>query len=188
MFLDSFRQDVRVGLRLLLKEKSFCFLAVLVLDLGIGGATPQFTVVNAIGLRGLAFPHPEQLMTVGLIDPEAGDQKIVGQGGRINGKAATVIGVMPPNFKFPVSEELWVPYYNEFPLRPRGAPIFGAGNSAPAIMGRLKPDVTLDQVNAEFVGLARRLAGENPKTNQNLTSANIQPLANSMVGPQFRQT
>src|SRR5436190_5625034 len=287
MFLDSFRQDVRVGLRLLLKEKSFCFLAVLVLGLGIGGATTQFTVVNAIALRGLSFPHPEQLMTVGLIDPKASDQNnnfglgnipsaqdyedlknaqhsfammaaylngstinisyknnpqrytggyvtedffkilgvspimgrdftaeddkpgaekvailghevwkrdfggdpnIVGQSVRINGKAATVIGVMPPNFKFPVSEELWVPYYNEFPLTPRGAPIFGAGNAAPSIMGRLKPDVTLDQVNAEFVGLARRLAEENPKTNQNFTSANVQPLVNSMVGPQFRQT
>ena len=31
MILDSFRQDVRVGLRVLFKEKSFCFLAVLVL-------------------------------------------------------------------------------------------------------------------------------------------------------------
>src|SRR2546430_17315635 len=74
MFLDSFRQDVRVGLRLLLKEKSFCFLAVLVLGLGIGGATTQFTVVNAIALRGLSFPDPEQLMTVGLIDSKASDQ------------------------------------------------------------------------------------------------------------------
>jgi predicted permease len=46
----------------------------------------------------------------------------------------------------------------------------------------------LDQVNAEFVGLARRLAQENPKTNQNLTSASVQPLLNSVIGPQFRQT
>src|SRR5437899_7250062 len=74
MILDSFRQDVRVGLRVLFKDKSFCFLAVLVLGLGIGGATTQFTVVNAIALRGLSFPHPEQLMTVGLIDPKASDQ------------------------------------------------------------------------------------------------------------------
>src|SRR5438128_3008383 len=284
---ESFPQDIRIGLRVLFKEKSFCFLAVLVLGLGIGGATTQFTVVNAVVLRGFSFPHPEQLMSVGLIDPQAsapnnnfgignipsaqdyedlrnaqqsfaqmaaylsgstinlsyknnpqrytgayvtedlfkiigvspmmgrdftaednkpgaekvtilsheiwqrdfsGDRNIVGQGVRINGKAATVIGVMPPNFKFPVSEELWVSYYNEFPLTPRGAPIFGAGNAAPSIMGRLKPDVTLDQVNAEFVGLARRLAEENPKTNQNFTSANVQPLVNSMVGPQFRQT
>ena len=74
MILDSFRQDVRVGLRVLLKDKTFCFLAVLVLGLGIGGATTQFTVVNAIALRGFSFPHPEQLMSVGLIDPKASDQ------------------------------------------------------------------------------------------------------------------
>src|SRR6266516_3566264 len=68
---ESFFQYVRVGLRVLFKEKSFCFLAVLVLALGIGGATTQFTVVNAIVLRGFSFPHPEQLMNVGLIDPQA---------------------------------------------------------------------------------------------------------------------
>src|SRR5213083_3157854 len=71
---ESFFQDVRVGLRVLIKEKSFCFLAVLVLALGIGGATTQFSVVNAIVLRGFSFPHPEQLVSVGLIDPKATDQ------------------------------------------------------------------------------------------------------------------
>src|ERR1700757_4775761 len=68
---ESFLQDVRISLRVLFKEKSFCFLAVLVLALGIGGATTQFTVVNAIVLRGFSFPHPEQLASVGLIDPKA---------------------------------------------------------------------------------------------------------------------
>ena len=56
MFFESFFQDLRVGLRVLFKEKSFCFLAVLVLALGIGGATTQFTFVNAIVLRGFRFP------------------------------------------------------------------------------------------------------------------------------------
>src|SRR5215831_14614257 len=74
MILDSFRQDVRVGLRVLFKDKTFCFLAVLVLGLGIGGATTQFTVVNAVALRGFSFPQPEQLMSVGLIDPQASAQ------------------------------------------------------------------------------------------------------------------
>src|SRR5438270_13347337 len=74
MILDSFRQDVRVGLRVLFKDKTFCFLAILVLGLGIGGAVTQFTVVDAIVLRGFSFPHPEQLMTVGLIDPKASEQ------------------------------------------------------------------------------------------------------------------
>src|SRR5437762_12297178 len=74
MILESFRQDVRVGLRVLFKDKAFCFLAVLVLGLGICGVTTQFAVVNAIVLRGFSFPHPEQLVSVGLIDPKASDQ------------------------------------------------------------------------------------------------------------------
>ena len=284
---DSFFQDVRVGLRVLFKDKAFCFLAVLVLGLGIGVATTQFTIVNAIVLRGFSFPHPEQLVSVGLIDPKASDQnnnfgigniptaqdyedlkaaqksfalmagylngstinvtykdnpqrytggyvtedffkiigvspvlgrdftaednkpgsekvailgdeiwrrdfgadpKIVGQSVRINGKAATIIGVMPPNFKFPISEELWTPLYNEFPPVPRGGLFLGANNRAPAVMGRLKPSVTLDQANAEFIALARHLAEDNPKTNQNLTSASVQPLLNTFTGVQFRQT
>ena len=53
------------------KRKSFCFLAVLVLALGIAGVTTQFTIVNAFVLRGFSFPHPEQLVSVGLIDPQA---------------------------------------------------------------------------------------------------------------------
>ncbi len=284
---ESFAQDVRVGLRVLFKDRSFCFLAVLVLGLGIGGVTTQFTVVNAIVLRGFSFPHPEQLMNVGLIDPQAtpqnnnfgignipsaqdyedlraaqqsfsqmaaylsgstvnvsyknnpqrytggyvtedffkmvgvspilgrdftvaddkpgaekvailgheiwqrdfgGDPKIVGQNVRINGRAATIIGVMPPNFKFPVTEQLWLPYYNEFPLKPRGTLALGASNPAPAVIGRLKPGVSIDKANAEFVGLAKRMATENPKTNAQLVSANVQPLLNALTGPQLRQT
>ncbi len=70
MILDTFRQDVRVGLRILFKEKTFCVLAVLVLALGIAGVTTQFTIVNAFVLRGFSFAHPEQLASVGLIDPQ----------------------------------------------------------------------------------------------------------------------
>src|SRR6266850_2045733 len=247
MILDSFRQDVRVGLRVLFKDKIFCFLAVLVLGLGIGGATTQFTIVNAIVLRGFSFPHPEQLMSVGLIDPKASDQnnnfglgniptaqdyedlkatqksfsmtagylngstvnvtyknnpqrytgayvtedffKIIGvspvlgrdfraEDNKPGAEKVTILGVMPPNLKFPVSEELWTPLYNEFPPQPRGDLRLGANNNAPAVMGRLKAGVTIDQANAEFIALARHLAEDNPKTNQNLTLASVQPLLN----------
>ena len=75
MILDSFRQDVRVGLRVLFKDKVFLVLSVVVLALGIGGAMTQFAVVNAIVLRGFSFPHPEQLVSVGLIDPKADVQQ-----------------------------------------------------------------------------------------------------------------
>jgi len=75
MILDTVNQDVRIGLRILFKEKSFCLLAVLVLALGIAGVTTQFTIVNAFVLRGFSFPHPEQLMSVGLLDPQAPPQQ-----------------------------------------------------------------------------------------------------------------
>ena len=75
MILDTFRQDIRIGLRILFKEKSFCLLAVLVLALGIAGVTTQFTIVNAFVLRGFSFAHPEQLASVGLIDPQATPQQ-----------------------------------------------------------------------------------------------------------------
>src|SRR3954463_10674101 len=71
MFFDSFFQDLRIGFRVLTKEKMFCFLAVTVLALGICGVTTQFTVVNAFVLRGFSFPHSEQLVSVGLLDPQA---------------------------------------------------------------------------------------------------------------------
>jgi putative ABC transport system permease protein len=285
MILDTLSQDVRIGLRILFKEKSFCLLAVLVLALGIAGVTTQFTIVNAFVLRGFSFAHPEQLASVGLLDPQAppnqnnngqgfiptaqdyedlkagsnsfalmsgylngstinvsyknnpqrytggyvtedffrivgvspiigrdftaddnkpgaektailgyeiwkrdfgGDPNIAGQSVRINGKAATIIGVMPQNFKFPISEELWVPLYNEFPRVPREDP--RANNSAPAILGRLKEGVSFDQANAEFSALAKRLAKDHPKTNEHLIAANVQPLLNSFTGPQLRGT
>ncbi len=54
-------------------------------------------------------------------------------------------------------------------------------------MGRLKPSVTLDQANAEMITIARNIAQDNPKTNQNFTSASVTPLLNAFTGVQLRQ-
>ena len=50
---ESFFQDVRVGLRVLFKEKSFCFLAVLVLALGIPLNSQSSTPSYCAGFRFL---------------------------------------------------------------------------------------------------------------------------------------
>jgi putative ABC transport system permease protein len=55
------------------------------------------------------------------------------------------------------------------------------------VMGRLKPGVTLDQANAEMIAIARNIAADNPKTNQNFTSAAVVPLLKSFTGVQLRQ-
>src|SRR3954454_17044255 len=71
MNIDTLLRDVRVGLRVLIKEKGFCALAVVVLALGICGVTTMFSVVNGVMLRGFSFPNGSRLTSVNFIDPSS---------------------------------------------------------------------------------------------------------------------
>ena len=258
MVVETITQDLRIGLRVLVKERSFCALAVVVLALGICGVTTMFSVVNGVMLRGFSFPTAERLVSVNFIDPSSatffgvngqissmdydellpeqqsfemmaaylngstvnvtdngkpqrytgayvtdrflsilgttpmlgrdftaadnapgaekaaiigygiwqrdfgGSPAIVGKGVRINGKPATIVGVMPKGFAFPQNEELWLPLYSEFPPKARKDP----ANISPSVIALLKPGVSLDQANAEFTTLAKRFAAAYPETNK----------------------
>ena len=216
--IETFRQDLRIGLRVLIKDKSFAAISVFVLALGICAVATMFTMVNATMIRGFGFPNADRLTNVTFIDPTTvgpfgannqvyttdfeefrkeqksfemmaaylngstvnltadgeprrytgaymtedflrilgvrpimgrdfavednqpgapkvlllsygvwqrdfgGAQNIVGKDVRLNGKAATVIGVMPQGFSFPNNEEMWIPLYSEFPPKPRNDP------------------------------------------------------------------
>jgi putative ABC transport system permease protein len=57
-------QDLKFALRTLRKNPGFSLVAVLALALGIGANSAIFSVVDALVLRPLPFPHAEQLVTV----------------------------------------------------------------------------------------------------------------------------
>ncbi len=59
--METLFQDVRYGIRTLLKQPGFSMVAVIILALGIGASTAIFTVVNAALIRSLPYRAPEQL-------------------------------------------------------------------------------------------------------------------------------
>jgi putative ABC transport system permease protein len=273
-------RDLKIGLRVLFKEKSFCTLAVIVLALGISGVTTMFSVVNGVMLRGFSFPNAPRLASFNFIDPSSasffgvngqvssmdfeelrpqqqsfelmaaylngstvnvtvngrphrytgayvteeflrilgvppimgrdftkedntpgggkvaiigygtwqrdfgGAADIVGKGVRLNGKPATIIGVMPKGFAFPVNEEIWSPLFNEFPPRPRNDP---AANY-PAVLGLLRDGVSLDQANAEAGALAKRFAAAYPESNKQFNTGQVQPLLDAFTPRPLRGT
>jgi len=277
---DALIRDVRIGFRVLVKEKSFCALAVVVLALGISSVTAMFSVVNGVMLRGFAFPNADRLVSLNFVDPStatffgvngqlsamdfeelrpqqqsfetlaaylngstvnatvngqpqrytgayvtedflrilgvapvmgrdftaednrpgagkvaiigygiwqrdfAGAADIVGKGVRINGKPATVIGVMARGFAFPTNEEIWIPLYSEFPPKQRNDP---AANN-PAVLGLLKSGVSLDQANAEATTMARRFAAAYPETNKPFNTGQVQPLLETFTPRALRGT
>jgi putative ABC transport system permease protein len=264
MLLESFTQDMRIGLRVLIREKGFCALAVSVLALGICAVATQYAVVNGVLLHAFSFRDSDRLVDVQLVDPKnftptnfnsqistadfadlrekqtsfsefigylngstvnltyngkperytggyithdffrdflpeedrpgvdkavilsdalwrkdfGGDANVLGKTVRVNGRAGVIVGVMPPKFNFPTNEQLWIPVNAEFPVRPRN----DRGINFIAIIARLKPDVSVEQAQAELSTLAKQFAEAFPDTNKRFTQGYVRPLIGAFTG------
>lgn len=98
-----------------------------------------------------------------------GDSGIIGRVIQVNTEARTVIGVMPPKFRFPETADLWIPIdpiHHDAPRAERGVGAYA----------RLKPGVTVQQADAELAGISGHLAQEYPASNEGWSTA-VRPIA-----------
>jgi putative ABC transport system permease protein len=90
-----------------------------------------------------------------------GDSSIVGQQVVLNNRSHTVIGVMPPGFKFPEIAELWVP----LALTPQS---WTRNDHGLGGVARLKAGVSFSHAQSEMDAIAQGIEAENPITNDGL--------------------
>ena len=109
-----------------------------------------------------------------------GDPKIVGQQVMLSSRPHTVIGVMPPSWKFPIEDEhidyaLPLQYFGMQMLNRRGAHFL-------SVVGRLKPGVSIQKAEAETTAIVSRLSKQYPDTNMNLIGCAVVTLHSDVVG------
>ncbi|MDQ3652168.1 MAG: ABC transporter permease [Acidobacteriota bacterium] len=142
-----------------------------------------FEILGVTPMLGRTF-HPEEdgtdqsdvvILSNGLWERRFGaNSEIIGQSIVVNNRARVVVGVMPLGFKFPETAELWIPLTPEVRNWTRN----DHGISA---VGRLKPDVTLEQAQADINAVARRIEELHPVMNEGM-GVNLIPLRDGLVG------
>ncbi|HKP13125.1 MAG TPA: ABC transporter permease, partial [Blastocatellia bacterium] len=129
-----------------------------------------FEILGVAPVQGRTFTAEEDrpdhdtvvILSHGLWQRRFGsDPAIIGQTITLNNRPRTVIGIMPPGFKFPEIADLWLPLALDTKRYTRN----DHGLSA---IARLKPGVTLERAQAEMKAIAVRIEEQNPVTNEGL--------------------
>lgn len=247
-----FTEDLRLAIRVLLKNPAFAVVSIVALGLGIGANSTIYSTLKAMVLQPLAAPELDRLLTVSEAVPRSGwegsvapanyrdlaerntvfqrvaaiqgrgwdanvsgtgaperlegylvtpdffplmavapllgrtfteadpatvevreavlsygswqkdfgsDRDIIGRSVVLNGGQATIIGVMPPDFDFPIGTQIWAPLPMNSPeMRSRS-------DHTLTMIGRLKSKASVDQARAELSTIASTLEREYPDTN-----------------------
>jgi len=104
-----------------------------------------------------------------------GDPSVVGKTYQGVDGGTTVIGVMPPDFKFPSYAEVWTPLArNSGEMRNRSNRYF-------SVVGRVRQGQSIESAQTELKTIASRLEAEHPQANKGWT-AHLTPLRDSLMG------
>jgi putative ABC transport system permease protein len=106
-----------------------------------------------------------------------GDKAVLGQTVSLDDEPFTIVGVMPPQFRFEETQA-WFPFPFDFAQAQRGA-------RAVAILARTSSSTNVGQVNAALANLARQNEQDFGGTNKEYAGRqiNVQPLAEFYFGP-----
>jgi len=89
-----------------------------------------------------------------------GDQAALGRTLKYAQRLYTIVGVLPPEFRFPDNTDVWTPWWAVPPTSSR------SGHNYRAV-GRLKPGVTVDQAQSEMDAIGSQLERAFPQSNEN---------------------
>ncbi|HEY6969543.1 MAG TPA: ABC transporter permease, partial [Candidatus Angelobacter sp.] len=267
--------DLRFAVRQLRKNFGFATTTIVTLALGIGATTAIFSLIYAVLLQPLPFPHPQELVNVtkgtrsnGVTLPESvsypdffdwrnqnhsfsgitcyhdrsitmtghgearhlditvvsseffrvlgvaptlgrdfladdekpgahvvilshqfwasefgADNNVIGSSITLDGRSYSIAGVMPKDFEFPIEtpkRALWTTLAID--AEGKDPQTGQRGFDSLSALGRLKPQVTLDQARADMNVIAARLAAQYPDTNKNNDAATVESELESLVG------
>ena len=86
---------------------------------------------------------------------------VIGRTVKLGTVSATIIGVMPEGFGFPVNHRIWAPLHVDATVAPRTGP-------AMSIFGRVKPNASIDDARVELAVVAARMSASAPETHRHL--------------------
>ncbi len=113
------------------------------------------------------------------------DALILGRQIKFNGNAYTIIGVMPQSFRFPANQprnNFWTTLaVDDDPSDPQPNTV-SRGSHFLNVFGRMKPGVTVEQVDEDLKTIAANLAKEYPTTNTHHDSARAQTALAALIG------
>jgi putative ABC transport system permease protein len=112
-----------------------------------------------------------------------GNEAVLGQQLTLNGKPFTIIGILPPDFEFPLAAN-----YTELltTIAAEGGNLDERGAQVLKVFGRLNPGVTLTEAQAEFNNIAANLERQYPQYNQNVTAYLVRA-DEQIVGPEVHR-
>ncbi len=156
--------------------------------LSVSWVTSDFlTIIGTLPVLGRSFspdehePGHDQVVIIShhlWRDRFGSNPAIIGKSVIVNNRSSIVIGVMPPSFRLPSGDvDLWQPL-------PIAANSSNLGNHYLNLVGDLKPEVSLQQSNAEMRTILARIEQKYPAYYSGAVGlgVNLVPLREQMVG------